>query len=186
MSEQNQAWRNKICDSLGAPSCVPKSLKTSEWLFFFSFLFLFASFYMISKVSSGSDGLSVEKELPLIVVEVAGCVYKPGVFKIPQGSLVQEVIRKARPKPLADLSAIEMVKILDQECVIDVPVFKEIIVSVTGCVTKREELTLPAGARVCDLKKHLVLTQDADSRVFKSKKLLRNRQVIVVPKKKLA
>lgn len=186
MSEQNRIWRGKASLSTGESCDAPKSLKTSEWLFFFGFLFLIGSFYIISKATGGLDGVSAEKEPPLIVVEVVGCVYKPGVFKVPQGSLVQEVLRKARPKPLADLREVEMLKILDQEGVIDVPAFKKITVSVTGCVAECKDLVLPAGARVCDLKKHLVLLPGADLLFFKSRKLLRDRQVILVPKKRLA
>ncbi len=161
------------------------SLKKSEWVFLFPLVILIVTFVVIAK-SSSFRSLSSEnqKKDSLVSVEVDGCVYRPGVYEVPEGSLLGGVVRKARPKPLADLGEIDLMQIVERSCKIEVPMHKEICIDVRGCVEQEVRLVLPAGSRVCDLKKLVVLSEGADQACLRSRKILRNLDVLVIPSQK--
>lgn len=164
-----------------------RTLKLSEWLFLLTVLFSLTSFLIIAKSTSFRSALAVANQKEALVsVEIRGAVYKPGVFEIEQGASLGEVLKKARPKPLADCAALDMGQTINQPLVVEVCEAKEVTVEIKGWVKEGLTLTIPAGTRVCDLKNFLELLDDTDRTFFKSRKLLRNGDVISIPKRKAA
>lgn len=161
------------------------SLKKSEWVFLFPIVILIVTFLVIAKSSSfRSLSREIQKEAPFISVEIDGCVYRPGAYQVSEGSLLGDAVRRARPKPLADLGEIDLMQIVERSCKIEIPMHKEICIDVRGCVEQEVRLVLPAGSRVCDLKKLVVLSEGADQACLRSRKILRNLDVLVIPSQK--
>jgi len=165
-----------------------KSLTNSEWFFGFALLIVLATFFLIAKKTSFRDleRLSQSKQalpVPLIAVDVSGCVKKPGTISVAQGATVRYVLRKARVEPLADLSNIDLDRPLDASCSLYIPALEKILVDVQGCVEERGTIELPAGSRICDLKKHLKLSNRADLTFFRRRKILKNNEIVRIPPK---
>jgi competence protein ComEA len=57
----------------------------------------------------GPAPVAAEPDMPaVVVVDVAGAVRRPGVHRLPGGARVQDAVRKARPRPGADLAALNL------------------------------------------------------------------------------
>lgn len=162
-------------------------MATSQWLLVCSLLGLLFSLFIISKVNIHratsllpiEDGISYEK----VGVTITGEVAKPGTYFILSGAPLSEAVRKARPKPWADLQKIPLDKIVEEPCSLNVEALEEIHVRVGGAVAEPVELTLPRGSRISDLKTKIILTPEADKTFFRRRKLLKNGERIEVPNK---
>ena len=60
---------------------------------------------------------------------------------------------------------------------------KEVRVVVRGAVKEPVEVVLPAGSRICDLKDQIIFTEETNKAFFRRKKVLRDGEEIIVPKK---
>ncbi|OGN64853.1 MAG: hypothetical protein A3E80_01870 [Chlamydiae bacterium RIFCSPHIGHO2_12_FULL_49_9] len=58
-----------------------------------------------------------------------------------------------------------------------------VTVIVRGAVEEPLEVALPKGARISDLKSKVALKKDADKAFFKRRRLLKNGEIVLVPKK---
>ena len=162
------------------------SLHKAEWVLFLAMVLLILSSLVIAKKTSfrslqklRAEECSFPKQI--LSIEVLGCVQRPGVYKVPQGVAVRSVLRKARPKPFADLQAIFLDRILDESCSIYLPVLEKISIAVSGAVKENILIVLPAGSRFSDLKGKVVLSEDADITIFKQRRLLKNGESVVIP-----
>jgi len=63
----------------------------------------------------------VSEKPAAIYVHVAGAVYHPGVFELPQGSRVRDAVRRATPRPDADVDALNLAQLLEDGQKIVVP-----------------------------------------------------------------
>lgn len=163
---------------------MKKSLTFSEFLFLFSFLVLVALFFILAKGSHTSVKPEVVQSRRRYAVEVEGAVAKPGSYRVPKGTPIAKILKKARPSRLADLSGIDLSATVGREKKIVVPELKELLIRVEGAVESAEDLILPLNARICDLKKRVVCTPDADLTYFRRKRRLKHRETISVPQKK--
>jgi hypothetical protein len=147
-----------------------------------------ATFFLIAKKTGFSDleRLSQARQslpVPSIAIDVSGCVRKPGTIHVAQGSTARYVLRKARLGPFADLSSIDLDRPINSSCSLNIPALEKIVVDVQGCVEEKGIIELPAGSRISDLKKHLKLTDQADSVFFKRRKILKNNEIVRIPSK---
>ncbi len=162
------------------------SLSRSEWTLLAIFLVVMASLVFISKVSirRASDAIGKVSHTPEeILITIDGAVKNPGEYRVPFGSALGPILRKAKPSFYADLGALPLKKALLEPAHFSVSELKEVCVKVTGEVLEPVQLTLPIGSRVSDLKSKIGFTPEADKRFFRSRKKLRNGDEIVVPKK---
>jgi hypothetical protein len=151
-------------------------------------LMILVSFFLIAKNTSfrSLSRLNQIKQplpVPAIIVEVSGNVKKPGKVNVPQGSTIRAVLRKARINPTADLTNIDLDRVLESSCALHIPTLEKILVAVEGCVEEKVSVELPAGSRICDLKSRLKLTPDADTAFFRRRKILKNNETIQIPAK---
>lgn len=165
---------------------MKKSLQSSEWVLVGSLLLVMASLTVVAKVNAyraattlSSKDLQIEE----ILVTVSGAVNRPGEYRVAAGTLVEAVLKKARPKACANLKALLTKQPIEEALDLFVEELAEITVFVGGAVQEPVELTLPAQSRVSDLKSKVVLSADADRAYFRRRRVLKDGEKIEVPKK---
>ena len=145
-----------------------------------------SSLVVIAKVNvyRASAVLSlVDERMENILVHVEGAVAKPGSYLVPAGTTVEMVLRKCRPKPWADIQILPLRQMIEAPMSLHVDELTEITVTVIGAVLAPLKVVLPAKSRLCDLKRMVVLSEEADKSYFRRRKWLKNGDVIDVPKK---
>lgn len=166
---------------------MQKTLRSSEWILVGSLLIIFASLLLIAKINAfrSSSSLTMQR-LPAHEhwpVKIEGAVKKPGTYKAIPGTQLKQILLKSRPSRIANLKKID----LDQriECPMEILVeeISEITIRVVGAVLEPSTLTLSPGTRVCDLKAKIHLRNDADKSLFKSRRMLKDGEILVVLKK---
>jgi len=150
-------------------------------------IFLISFFFIAKKTSFRNlERLhQVMQPLPVssIIVDISGEVKKTGKMSFPQGATIRSVIRKARLKSTADLTNIDLDRVLEVSCDLHIPAFEKIVVEVCGCVNEKVSVELPPGSRICDLKGRVILSEKADPAFFRRRKILKNNEIIQVPSK---
>ena len=166
---------------------MKEKIKSSEWILVGSLLLIMASLVLIAKVNAYRVATTIsEKDLKQeeILVSISGAVEKPGDYTVLlSGTTYGEVVRKARPKPFADLKKISLKEPIEAPVSLVIEELTEVKISLRGAVVKPIELTVPAGSRICDLRSKISLTAEADKAFFRRRKLLKEGDVIEVPKK---
>jgi len=163
-----------------------KSLKKPEWVLLSTILIFIFTLYIISKATSFRSlerlaSYTLVEQLSLITVEINGLVQKPGMYKVQRGTTLRSVLVKARPKPLADITGLNLDRVLEESCRFDIPLLQYIHIEVRGCVEQIAHLVLPANSRICDLKEKVHLSPLADKNFFKRRRLLKNNEVVYIP-----
>lgn len=157
-----------------------------EWFCTSAILLLMASFVIIAKVNANRAASTIEASdlrRSEVLVTIEGAVSKPGEFAVAHGTTVGEALRKARLKPFADLQKIDLKEEILEPKKFVIEELKEIVVSISGCGAQEEKLTLPIRTRVCDLKSKLTLNEGADRSFLRSRRMLKNGEIIEVKKK---
>ena len=162
------------------------SLKSSEWLLATSLLVLIASLVWVAHVnakqaSSAIATTSLVREAILVTID--GAVKKPGLYSVPLGTTVGQIVRKAKPTRDANLKLVPCKEVVDAPLHLTIEPLEEIRVVVTGAIAETLEVTLPPGSRISDLKSKVIFTQETEKTFFRRKKLLKDGDQIVVPKK---
>jgi hypothetical protein len=164
-----------------------RSLTRSEWIFGFGIAIILVSFLIISK-RTGFESLRYLHYAPRaakpITVNIQGAVHKPGACVVPSDSTLRFVLRKARLRPDADLSNLDLDSILADCSEVVIPALNQISIAVSGCVEQEGAVTLAAGSRICDLKGKVTLTTDADSAFLHRRKILKNHETVQIPARK--
>ncbi len=166
---------------------VKKSLQSSEWLLVGSLLAILASLVLVAKINLylSSETLSnfhLEPE-KLIEISISGAVHKPGIYQISQGMPLEKALKKARPKKNACLKKLDLEQKVETPLQVVLEELSEIVVTIEGAVEEAVELRLEPGARICDLKSKIRLTEEADRRFFKRRRILKDGEKITIPKK---
>lgn len=165
---------------------MKKLLLTSEWVLSGSLILILASLLAISRfhehrkkqyLTSGSSAI----ELP-IEVAISGEVSCPGIYSVLPGGRLGDLVKKSRPKRFADLRELDLDSPVEASLNVVVGKLAEITVKVEGAVVEKVELTVPSGSRVCDLKSKIQLDRAADAAYLKRRRLLKNGEVVVIPK----
>lgn len=148
------------------------------------FLILLCSFTLIAKISSWKAKNLLSEVFPLetVHIEVSGEVLRPGVYEFPLGVSCQKVLEKAKPKKFADLSPID--QMAPAPIFLFVPPLEQIHVLIQGPGALACELSLPPGTRLSDLKSKIYLQEFADLSLFRSRKMLKDGEIIFVEKRK--
>jgi hypothetical protein len=169
-----------------SPLYAKLSLRPAEWALVASLLVFLSSLLLVAKINSSraaaaiDAGEFVQEE---ILVTIDGAVKKPGAYAVWSGATLEQVLRKAKPTAEADLRTLPLKEILNGPKHIVVEPLKEITVFVTGAIAEPAEISLPPRSRICDLKNKVIFTPETEKTFFRRRKLLRNGDKIVVPKK---
>jgi hypothetical protein len=164
-----------------------KSLQQSEWILVGSLLLIMASLLLVARVSAHrSSSLLASHRIPEKtehVVTISGAVSKPGAYKAQSGTLLKKVLRKSRPSRFADLKRFDDGQRVESDLAIEVGLIQEIQVSVVKEGEDPMELTLPAGTRASDLKSKVPFSEVYDLSVFKSRRMLKDGEILTLRKK---
>ena len=165
---------------------MKESLKTSEWLLISTFLILLASLAVYARLAKGKMGQPVSVEIAQVEesvsIAISGAVAKPGVYAAKVGSPLRVVVNKSRPLKFADLKSLDLERRIEDSFELIINELSEISVRVQGAVAEPVELRVPAGSRVSDLKSKVILLEDADPKILKSRRVLRDGEVVEIPK----
>lgn len=162
------------------------SLQFSEWFIICFFLGLLAVFVVVSKISSWKVQKTLSQIVPVrtVSVEVSGEVFCPGVYKLKETARLKELLEKAKPKRFADLSALDFSGPLPAS--LHISRLSAIHVTVSGeGVEQISILELEPGIRLSQIKSKIPLAKDADLSLFRSQRMLKDGEEILVKKKKI-
>ena len=162
------------------------TLRPTEWALAASLILFLSALVLIAKVNAyrASSAMSaaefVQEE---ILVTIDGAVKKPGQYTVLSGTTIEQALRKAKPTLDANLKVLPLKEIIDGPKHITVGELKEIRVFVAGEVAEPAEIVLPVRSRISDLKSKVIFTEETEKGFFRRRKLLKNGDKIVVPKK---
>lgn len=167
-------------------------MKNSERWIIVSFILIVSSLLFIAKINAfrAEEALAqFEEEASsaieeVVEIEIEGAVNKPGTYTVPVGTPMKKVVKKARPKVGTDLQKLPLTAVAPMKITIEE--LQEITITVTGAIGEPKELVLPIGSRICDLKSKITLTGETDKTFFRRRRLLKNGEIIEVPKKAIA
>jgi hypothetical protein len=118
-----------------------------------------------------------------VVVILSGEMEKPGSYTVPQGTILKDVLRKGRLKKSADLDSLDLEESVTESKEIFINKLSVIHVRVEGAVCEPLDLELPVGARLSDLQSKIQCTPGADRKFFQRRRLLKNKEIIIIPVK---
>jgi hypothetical protein len=162
------------------------TLRSSEWLLTSIFLLVFAALFVLAKVQSSFCPLPPVSEHPArrsLKVTIEGCVAKPGDYLVEKGTPLGEVLRKAAPRRFADLKKVDLQTRVETPLQIQIEELKELTVFLQGSLGAPHSLKVPLRTRVCDLKKYLSEQALIDPSFFKSKRMLKEGEILTLPSK---
>ncbi len=169
---------------------MKKSLEASEWILSFSLILILASLFTITRfhehrkknqlTACASQALSPVEPVEIVI---SGEVAHPCAFSALPGTRLGDLIKKSRPKRFADLTGIDLDSPVEKAMELLIPRLAEISVRIEGAVAVPIELRLPPGSRICDLKTKIECGGNANLQFFKKRRLLKNGEIVHVPKK---
>lgn len=119
-----------------------------------------------------------------IEVVVKGAVAHSGVYSLPKGMPMKELLEVAQLAPDADVRRFNLERVIQQGRVVNVPKRAMITVQVNGAVESAGEVTVPRGTTLEQLADKIALSEDADASSLRKKRKLKDGETITVKKKK--
>lgn len=119
----------------------------------------------------------------MVKIMIGGLVTKPGDYWVEKGTPLEEVLRKAHPKRLANLRGIDLKIKLEKPLQIHIEELEDLHIYLEGAIDPPSPLTVPVRTRVCDLKKYIPNKALIDPLFFRSKRLLREGERLFLPPK---
>lgn len=160
-------------------------LHPSEWLLSGTVFLILVTLLVIANVQAYRLSEKSLKTPPPVEVLIEGFVAKPGSRLVPLGTPLMDVVRKARPKRFADLSAIALDTRVTAPLRLEISKLTHFTVYVEGAVQFAGPQSVPVGTRLSDLKKILALTPEADLAFFKGRRFLNPGEILQIPEKHL-
>lgn len=114
---------------------------------------------------------------PEIEVIVEGAVEREGVYRLPLGARLKDLLKQISVLQEADTGKLKLERKLKNGQVVKIPLKKMITVYLTGAVQK-DSLRLPKGARLQDLIGLAPFTSDADLSKLRRKRLLKEGETV--------
>lgn len=161
-----------------------KSISYSEWLVVSFFLILISSLIIIAKLSSWKVNAYISELRPeeTILVQVSGEVVRAGGYEMPAGSLCRDLLQKISLKRFADISQIDPEAQIPPS--LTIPRLERVHVRIEVEGVGSQELFLPLGTRVSELKSKVALDPMSDLTPFCSRRMLLDGEVLLVKKRK--
>lgn len=138
------------------------------------------------KTSGSPSHASSDPPVTVLEVKIQGAVEKPGIYRLPLDSSVQELVDQAKLLPQADLSQIKWRRKLQQGQTVRVPERLPIKIYVEGAVKQSGLMQILSGTRGQELADQLDVLPEADLRALRKKRqFLREGETIIIPVKKV-
>ena len=116
---------------------------------------------------------------PYLSITIEGAVGNPGTIKVKKGSLLQEALQLAEILPDADLSKLKLDKRVRKGQKIWVPSQKWVVLE----VEELGKVKVPKGTRFNELPKLITIPEGVDRGWFRSKKVLKDGEKIILKRK---
>lgn len=115
-----------------------------------------------------------------IDIYVKGAVTKEAIYHVRKNASLEEILAEIELKPDADLSSLKLDKILRHGQTVMIP-SHYIHITVTGAVLEEKVYTFPKKTKIRDVSSLIELHPEADLTIFKSKRQLKNGEVLEIP-----
>lgn len=162
------------------------SLKIHEWLAIFVLIVILGGLSIMAYVTKGSIGYN-DRAMPALLshpakieVFINGAVINSGIYYLPSGIQVKEVLMLAQPAPNADLRRLNLNSLLKKGRAITIPELPMINVYVEGAVENPGRITVPKGIRLMDIKDYIILSEHANVKSLNRKRKLKEGEIITV------
>lgn len=169
------------------PLTESRSLRSSEWVLVGSLLLIFASLLFIAKITAIRSSSFLETRTlpshPLCPIRIEGAVKKPGTYSVLPGTPLKKVLAKSQPHRFADLRSLDMTARVEGPLEIHLNELTAISIQIEGAVPVPFTISLPVGTKVSDLRTKIALNAEADLSIFKSRRLLKDGEILKVPEK---
>ena len=169
-----------------ADSPAPK-LPLSDWLVIACIVGFLSALTLISLLSQRD--LPETAEAPqtltitqLIPVSIAGAVEHPGAYEMPKGSSLADLLEKAVPSSVADLSKLKGRSKLSKWQHVSVPEVEWVTVHIKGAVSGPSTCRLVKGSVVADLLPLIQLNPEANPAFFAKRRKLKDQETVQVPR----
>ncbi len=161
---------------------MKKTLQTSEWVLAASFIILLTSLFLISHLHEGRKKGEIEacleKEAKTVVIQISGDVIKSGSYSAKVGERLGDIIAQSRPRRFANLKGLDLDSPVRVGMSLVIEPLQEIFITVDGI-----QLALPPGSRICDLKSKIQLSEDADPKFLRRRRILKDGERITIPRR---
>lgn len=163
---------------------MSQSLRQSEWVILGVLALLVFSFIFLTKYNQErARGVALDLCSKEFLVVVGGAVKVPGEYLVEDGTTFKELFKRAKPLPDADLKGICLDSLIEKSMHLNIEELASISVSISGEIAQSVELSMPLRSRICDLQSKVIFTPETKKSFFRRRKLLRDGDKIVVPKK---
>jgi hypothetical protein len=115
-----------------------------------------------------------------IRVTIEGAVVKPGTYTLPKGTVLNDLIALAEPRPDANLKGMKSKNRLKAGQFIHIPA-QSLTIFVEGAVETPGVIEVPKGIYLQDLPNFIQLLPEADLKSLQKKRKLKDHEHIVVP-----
>lgn len=151
-----------------------------EWLAVVAIIAFIATISLTAYLREIDLPINNDAAADTIDVKVSGAVVNSRVLHVRKGALVKEILDEIELKPDADLSNLKLDKPLRQGQKVLIP-SHFIHVTITGAVREAKVYVFPKKTKIRDISALLDLDPEADLSLFKSKRQLRDGEILVVP-----
>jgi len=117
-------------------------------------------------------------------VTIAGAVDRPGFYTLSEGETIKDLLDKSGANRTANFRKIRLNSQLISGRHYQVPSCKMIEVKVEGELSNPGRFIIPKGSHVSDLVEELRMNESAEVTKEFLRKKLKNKQVVVIPKKR--
>lgn len=157
-----------------------------EWVIVVIFILLLLGISLLS-LSRSSFELHppiVHSPSEQLTVRVAGAVARPGIYTVAKEGAIALLLAQSDPLPTALLSQKIKIQHKNKEALLHIPSQEGLFITVKGAIKEEGEYCIPHKTRICDLSKHLLLSEDADPQFLKRKRFLKEGEIITIPRVK--
>lgn len=156
-------------------------LLRSEWTMIFSLLFVMLSLGIIAKMKTMDCSEQLQNPPPqtheMCEVVIDGAVSRPGVFRVPPGTLLRKVIKKSGLRPNSNLRKLDLNQRVEESIHIHIEELSELSVTLEKEGEESIHFAVPLGTKVSDLKSLGLCSKKEASLLFKSRRQVRDGDV---------
>lgn len=166
----------------------PASLETHEWMAVMAIIVVMLTLTVFAAFKNrGYNALPFSHTSAYtqnrVEATLKGAVVHPGTYSLPKTMTLKELLEIAELTEDADVRRFNLQRTVQQGRAIHVPSRPMITVHINGAVAP-VSLKVPQGTRVEELIDLVVLDDDADARVLKKKRKIKDGEAIHISKRK--
>lgn len=161
-------------------------LKIHEWLAVIVLIAILGALSIMAYVTKGNVGDN-NRSLPSflsksgkIEILIEGAVAYPGIYYLPSGIVMEDVLLLAQPVSNADLRRFNLKASIKKGRIIKVPLRPMITIHLKGAIMNPGEISVPKGTRLMDLAPHIQFVENANRNSLNKKRKLKEGETILI------